>query len=233
MNPTFHLFQLQKIDTQLDLLDNHLESIAFSLKNDSNVQSAKLLLGQRTHELSLLKDKLKSYEERIQTKRNKVEQSESSLYAGNIKNPKELQDLQKEIESIKSSINILEEEQLGLMLEIENSEKEVNIASQEYSIAVSEFENNNRLLIEEKTTLEQEKTRLSEERIVVSSQISSDIIGMYHSLRIRKSSIAIARIEDQTCSICGATLTLAEWQSAKSQANFFYCPSCGRILYAD
>lgn len=233
MNPTFHLFQLQKLDAQLDLLDNRLDRIAFSLKNDIKVQSARSLLDQSTHELSLIKDKLKSVEERIQTKRNKVEQSESSLYAGNIKNPKELQDLQKEIESIKSSINILEEEQLGLMLEIENSEKEVNNASKEFSIAVSDFENNNRLLIEEKTSLEQDKIRLSEERIVVSSQISSDLIGMYTSLRIKKSGIAIARVEDQTCSICGATLTLAEWQSAKSQAKFFYCPSCGRILYAD
>jgi len=55
----------------------------------------------------------------------------------------------------------------------------------------------------------------------------------YESLRQKKKGVAISKVEDQTCSICGATLTPAECQVAKSQNKNIQCPSCGRLLYAD
>jgi len=122
MNTTFNLFQLQKIDNESARIQNRLNEINHLLQDDSDIKSAVITYESAKKILHEAQVNLKSLEELIRAKRNKVEQSESSLYEGKIKNPKELQDLQKEIAAIKSSISTMEEEELELMLRIEAEE---------------------------------------------------------------------------------------------------------------
>jgi predicted nucleic acid-binding Zn-ribbon protein len=65
------------------------------------------------------------------------------------------------------------------------------------------------------------------------SQVGDDLLSLYDALRSKKKGIAVSKIEDQMCSVCGSTLTPAECQSAKSRIDIISCPTCGRILYAD
>ena len=53
----------------------------------------------------------------------KIEQSEASLYSGNVTNPKELQDLQNEAAALKRYLVTLEDRQLEAMLEVETAEQ--------------------------------------------------------------------------------------------------------------
>jgi len=176
---------------------------------------------------------LQSIEQKIRTKRNKLEQSESSLYAGNIKNPKELQDLQKEVASLKSVISEYENELMEQMILIEQLEKEKRIHDDQLNSANKKLELRQKDLVEESKRIETQRSKLLTEREISLSQVPEQLILTYDDLRRKKSGVAVARVEDQTCSICGTSLTPAECQAAKSSTKIFTCSSCGRVLYAD
>lgn len=233
MNSAFHLYQLQKVDSQINLLDIRLKEIADLLRNDSEIQTATQALFEVSSSLSAANSVLQCIEQKIRTKRNKLEQSESSLYAGNIKNPKELQDLQKEVASLKSVISEYENEQMEQMILIEQLEKEKRIHDDQLNSANKKLELRQKDLVEESKRIETQRSKLLTEREISLSQVPEQLILTYDDLRRKKSGVAVARVEDQTCSICGTSLTPAECQAAKSSTKIFTCSSCGRVLYAD
>ena len=233
MNSAFHLYQLQKVDSQINLLDIRLKEIADLLRNDSEIQAATQALFEVSSSLSAANSVLQSIEQKIRTKRNKLEQSESSLYAGNIKNPKELQDLQKEVASLKSVISEYENEQMEQMILTEQIEKEKSIHEDQLNSANKKLELRQKDLVEESKRIETQRSKLLTEREISLSQVPELLILTYDDLRKKKSGVAVARVEDQTCSICGTSLTPAECQAAKSSTKIFTCSSCGRVLYAD
>jgi len=233
MNSAFHLYQLQKVDSQINLLDIRLKEIADLLRNDSEIQAATQALFEVSSSLSAANSVLQGIEQKIRTKRNKLEQSESSLYAGNIKNPKELQDLQKEVASLKSVISEYENELMEQMILIEQLEKEKRIHDDQLNSANKKLELRQKDLVEESKRIETQRSKLLTEREISLSQVPEQLILTYDDLRRKKSGVAVARVEDQTCSICGTSLTPAECQAAKSSTKIFTCSSCGRVLYAD
>jgi len=233
MNSAFHLYQLQKVDSQINLLDIRLKEIADLLRNDSEIQAATQALFEVSSSLSAANSVLQGIEQKIRTKRNKLEQSESSLYAGNIKNPKELQDLQKEVASLKSVISEYENELMEQMILIEQLEKEKRIHDDQLNSANKKLELRQKDLVEESKRIETQRSKLLTEREISLSQVPELLILTYDDLRKKKSGVAVARVEDQTCSICGTSLTPAECQAAKSSTKIFTCSSCGRVLYAD
>ena len=233
MNTPFLLYQLQKIDTKITANDHRLSEISKHLANDPDLIAAQKFHSSMKIELEVAKDSLNKQENKIQDRRNKLEQSESSLYGGKIKSPKELQDLQKEIASIKSVVAAMEDEELMLMINVEDKEKQFETAVLKLSLAQSTNDQNNTELHKEYNKIEQENSRLLVERNVLINQIPATILEKYNNLRAKKGGVAVAKVEDQTCSMCGTSLTPAECQSAKSPSTIFICPSCGRILYAD
>jgi len=137
MNTPFLLYQLQKIDSKLSANEHRLSEISKLLTTDPDLIAAQKFHAAMKFELDVAKDSLTKQEKKIQERRNKLEQSESSLYGGKIKSPKELQDLQKEIASIKSIIAAMEDEELMLMMNVEEKERQFEIAVSKLSFAQS------------------------------------------------------------------------------------------------
>jgi uncharacterized protein len=97
MSQVPHLYQLQKMDTELEQISQRLNEISKIIQNDQTLQLAEKTLSQSRASLHRAHIELRSSEERVSEQRIKIETSESNLYGGKIKNPKELQDLQLEI----------------------------------------------------------------------------------------------------------------------------------------
>ena len=161
MNPAFHLYQLQKVDSQIFSLDNRLREISDLLKNDLELQLANQALLEKSESLNSANLKLKEIEQKILSKRNKLEQSESSLYAGNIKNPKELQDMQKEVASLKTVISDYENEQMEQMFMIEMIEKELKTCETQLRTKRTAFDARQNLLSEESNKIINNKSKLT------------------------------------------------------------------------
>jgi len=231
MNQVLHLFQLQKIDTQLDRISNRLREIVAILQNDQSVQEAENKLKKARQEHFQAHQALHIAEDEVLNQRIKIETSESALYSGKIKNPKELQDIQNEIVSLKKFLGVLEDQQLESMFIFEAAEN--NQKTSEDNLVKVQIEQASRLagLLGEKNQLEHQQERLNTERQACQNQILPESLAIYQKLREQKRGLAISVVEDGACKACGSSLRPAELQSARSPHNIIYCSSCGRIVY--
>jgi uncharacterized protein len=233
MSTPFHLYQLQKIDSHADNAKRRIQEILRLVNLDSKSDE----LATKLENIQIaLEEQRKSAEHivaEIGTRKIKLEQSNSALYGGKVQNPKELQDLQMEIELLKKSISGFEDE---LLLEMDVTEKtqllESN-AKSELDLSKSEFQRFVGILEKEKEGLSKNLERLIIERQVSSSQIKGEFLSIYESIRQKKKGIAVSIIKDQACSACGHELTPAEIQKTRTSNELCYCSSCNRILYSE
>lgn len=232
MNQPFHLYRLQQIDTQLDQAEARLAEINRLLAGDEAVRQAKSQAEQKTQMLEKARKKLKEAEFAVHEQTLKIEQSESSLYAGKVRSPKELQDMQKEIASLKKYLSQLEDRQLEHMMAVEDAEREEQEALASLTKEQARFAEQSAGWLGQREQYMKIRERLQAERSAALSLITADSLQTYDRIRKRKNGIAVSLVQDGSCSICGATVRPSEVQAARTSEDFYYCSSCGRILYA-
>jgi len=232
-NRSFYLFQLQKIDRRKDQINTRMTQIQALIGDQQAFSAASASYNGALSALQDLGDRFTALEKKNTEKRLKMEISEASLYGGAVKNPKELTDLQTEIASLKSFLKSLENDQLELMILMEDQQLKTDQAQKTLETIIASQESSHKQLIEENQLLLNELERLKLERSAIEQQLSPESIALYDALRKSKKGNAVAGVEDQCCSICGSQLTAADVQHAKSSSQIVFCPSCGRILYAD
>ncbi len=233
MSASLGLFRLQQVDRQIDRVRAQLDTIRRTLENDAELRKAteRLETTQDRHQRAA--HALQVAEAKTEALKIKLTQVEASLYSGAIKNPKELQDLEREIASLKKYLASLEERQWEAMLAAEEVEKELKQAWADLEALKSRLGNEQATLLEEQSALKNQLERLAQEREATLAPIDSALLQTYETLREQKGGVAVAEISDSACAACGAMLNPAIQQSARSQKQLIHCPNCGRILFAN
>jgi predicted nucleic acid-binding Zn-ribbon protein len=149
-----------------------------------------------------------------------------------VKNPKELQDLQKEIVSLHKHLVSLEDELLQAMIEFEEAEQAELTSQTLQKKAEAEVIQAKAGLAGERSQLAAKLDNLGQERSAALTPIPADHLEIYQHIREQKHGIAVTSVEDEACSSCGAQIRASEAQSARIQSKLQYCSSCGRILFA-
>ncbi len=231
MSQSFHLFQLQKIDSQIDMNGRRMVEIEKIINDDSQnklFQETRRTLQQKSDAQS---KEMKRLEDDITQHKIKIEQSNNSLFSGKIINSKELQDLQNEIASVNKNVALLEEEQLQQLILLESAENELKAFEKLTLEKQGESITRNSGLQGESSKLELQNQNLTKEKEIIRSQIPIASLSTYEQLRAKKKGIAVSEITDGVCNACGSELTPAECQKARSPQSLTFCGSCGRILY--
>ena len=232
MNQSSLLHQLQKIDIEIGQCSARIEEIMDIIKSNSTIQDAEKLADEAQGKFDKSRKQLNSAEADVDAAKLKIQINESNLYSGMIKNPKELQDLQSELESLNRRLESLENLQLEKLIIFEEEENNLKINLEKVKTTKDDFFTLNARLLGEKDTLEKKLQRLDHERNVTVSSVIDENLKVYNDLRNKKRGIAVALIEENSCSVCGTTIRPAEYQLARSPQQLAYCSSCGRILFA-
>jgi predicted nucleic acid-binding Zn-ribbon protein len=233
MSAALGLYRLQQVDSQIDQAQARLKAIQQILENDAELRDARERLAISEQSYQDAERMLKQSEAEVEKQTHKIQQAEASLYGGHVHNPKELQDLEKDVASLKRHLMTLEERQLDAMLAVETREKEWQSAKSDLESVQSKRGEQNRDLMQENELLQKDLERLSSERQAVTSGVDGPMMSIYSQLRQQRRGIAVTIVSDSSCAACGTTLTPSQQQMARSTSQLFYCPSCGRILYAD
>ena len=232
MSASLGLFRLQQIDRQMDRVLLKIENIRKILEDDAGLRAAmeRLQATQLKHDEA--RQVLNSAETDAASQNVKIAQAESSLYGGQVHNPKELQDLQNDVASLKRYLNTLEDRELETMVVVEDTENDLEAAKSALEQLKSRLTEEHKSLIASRDDLTRELQVLEVERGAASNAIAADHRGKYEQLRKVKNGLAVAEVLDGSCSACGSTLTPSVQQSARSLALLVHCPTCNRILYA-
>lgn len=232
MSASLGLFRLQQVDSQIDRARLQLDKIRKTLENDVELKKALTFVETSQAEHHSAKINSKNAEADALAQKIKIEQIEASLYGGSVHNPKELQDLQKDVVSLKKHLATLEERELEAMVKAENAESVLGEARSGLESIQARLSGEHKTLLDEQSKLLKDLERLSEEREASVTPIESGLLTIYNDLRKQKRGVAITEFDENSCTSCGARLTSALQQNAKSPKQLAYCPSCGRILYA-
>lgn len=233
MSASLSLFRLQLVDSRIDEIRMRLEEIQRTLENNSELRQAKEHVTNTETAYNSALQILKQAETEVDKQKVKIEQSETSLYSGNVKNPKELQDLQNEFASLKRYLGTLEERQLEAMLENETAEQTNQSALHKLEKVQARLAEQNVTLTTEQADLNKELERLREERQAALNPLDTNLLTDYDDLRQQRRGVAVAQVSDGACAACGTTLTPSQNQSARSTTQIYKCPTCGRILFAN
>lgn len=231
MKQAFHLFRIQQIDTKIDQACSNIEDLDKLLADNEAATNARFVLDELTKTLHQDLQSLKSVEFSVKNLQIKISQSESNLYGGKVRNPKELQDLQKEISSLKNQLSHLEDEQLDVMMSIEEKEVLVKEAQETLQNAQAIFSEKSSSWNGQKNDLMRLIERLKAERNTITPPISPNNLLTYDNIRKRKSGVAVTTARDGSCVVCGASIRPMELQAARIAQDLVYCTTCGRILY--
>jgi len=232
MSDSLNLFRLQKLDTRLMQIESRQIAIAQALESNTQLREAKATLEIALSSKQKIAREFKNSESDAAEKKIKIEQIGSSLYGGTIHNPKELQGLQDELESLKRHLANLEDHELEEMIALENAQKDYNLASERYKEIFDRVSLENSDLIKEHDGLQKEGERLEVERQATMQSIEQKHLTLYNEIREQRHGIAVTTISDNSCDSCGAVLTPAQQQSAHHSHQLFRCLSCGRIIYS-
>lgn len=231
MSEPFKLFRLQQIDTQLDRALGRIKEIDSILLSNAELQAAQTMVTAAEETLLVARKKLRFAEAEVRSQQIKIEQSESALYSGKIRNPKELQDLQQELASLKRYLIVLEDRQLEAMIVQEDAEEERQTHTRHLTAVKEKTLSQTKTLNTEKDQLVSEVERLEGERSAAISSISPEALNLYTELRKRRRGVAVALVAEKTCSACGSILAAALLQASRSPTSLHFCDTCGRILY--
>lgn len=231
MSAALGLYRLQQVDSRIDRIQSRLKVIQETLENDIELKASLERYEASEKSYKDAERALKLAGAEVEKQRIKIEQTESSLYGGHVHNPKELQDLQKDVASLKRHLETLEERELEAMVAAEDAEKSMQSAKAELDRVQANRGDQSRDLMKESEALRKDREQFDSERKAVMSDLADRMVEMYEQLRQQRRGIAVTTVSDNSCAACGTTLTPSQQQNAHSTSTLFNCPTCGRILY--
>ncbi len=173
MSAALGLYRLQQVDSQIDQIQVRLKAIQQTIENDVVLRAANEHFTGADDKHKDAERALKVSESEVEKQQIKIQQTEASLYGGKVHNPKELQDLQKDILSLKRHLETLEERQLEAMLAVEDDEKDLQTAKIDLERVQANLKEQNKDLTKESETLRKDLERLNSERQAVVTDIAS------------------------------------------------------------
>ena len=203
MSAALGLYRLQQVDSQMDQIHGRLKAIQETLQNDGELRAAMEAFSVSENEFKTAERAFKSTGADVEKQRIKIEQAESSLYGGKVSNPKELQDLQLDVASLKKHLVTLENIELEAMGALENAEQATQTAKSQLERVQADKSIQYNDLTKEGNALQKEIERLDSERKAVISGIPQPSVLTYDSLRKQKRGVAIATVSDSACAGCG------------------------------
>ncbi|MFQ6122580.1 MAG: zinc ribbon domain-containing protein [Dehalococcoidales bacterium] len=223
------LYQLQEVDLEIESNEQALEQMLSQLGESQAVAGAQTKLASEQKRLDELRHQQHSTEWEVDDLVTKITATEEQLYSGRIKNPKELTNLQHEVNLLKAKRDQLETRVLETMDQVELAEASVAALSGEFKKLEAEWRNQQQQLTADIETLKSKLSDLKHKRQLLSAEINPQAVGVYDKLRRQKGQ-AVAKVEQGICRGCRISLPFSELQQARG-GNLVQCSNCGRILF--
>ena len=230
MSQARNLAHLQQLDTQLDQAKKRLEEIKAALNDSSAVRQAAKRAEKAAESLTAARLDLRKAESEVQAQQEKIERNQKALYGGG-KSPKELEDLQMESGALGRHLETLEERQLEAMIAFEEADASEKAAQENLGKVKAETAAGNTDLAAEQETLNAQVAELESQRQQALEPVPADLLAEYDKLRQTRFGLAVTGVKDGSCEACGARLTAAQAQLARSPSKITHCDVCGRILH--
>jgi predicted nucleic acid-binding Zn-ribbon protein len=226
------LHELQKVDSTSDAVAAKLKRVELALRGDKALRTARADSEAREAALAEVTSRLsRSRQERDQVRERHGVDSQS-LYSGKAKSAREVQNLQKEVESLGRRLASLDDALLGIMLEQDEARAALADARSLVEAAAERQRGQQAALSAERDKLMAAQQILKAQGARLRSASDAESLAIYDRLRASKNGRAVAELRGSSCSGCGVELPAEEIQRVRTEGTrLLYCRGCGRILH--
>lgn len=225
------LVKLAHIDVSARDLESELAEAPRRLEeNQANLKQLQGLLAAEQKQVEEAQKLLSAQEEEMKEQTQALARSKSK--SAKARTMREIEAVERELETIRRTIRDREEERARLKAAIEQRsamltqhEKEL----EELATFVSNEEQAIRAGIER---LEAERNRVSAGRNEVVAKIPAVLLKRYELIRSRRGGSAVAKLNGDTCGGCFMVLPPQQSNSIRRGETLEQCPRCQRFLYA-
>lgn len=154
------------------------------------------------------------------------------LDSGAIGDPKQLQSLQSELESLARRQSALEDVELEIMERVEGAQAAVAQLTEERDSLAGERETIATSVHEQLAAIAAERRLVEELRAGLAAGIPADLIGLYDKVRAEHAGVGAAPLHRGTCQGCRLTLPPTEIEALRAAPPdaVIRCEECRRIL---
>lgn len=223
------LYRLQQIDDDIRSSKQRLKKVIQLQTEGDSLANAKQKAEMATSELRQWESRRNELNLEVRSVADKAERSESRLYSGTVTNPKELADLQHEIDSLVRRRSRLEDELLEAMIMAEESQEANAQASELFNEIKLKWEQDQSDLISEQTELISHIQELTTQRKHHVENISAASLAAYENAIRRAGLTAVVSMTNGRCRGC-QVLVPKSLVKAADEGKLVNCDSCGRIL---
>ncbi len=224
------LVSLQNVDREIREKSSVKEVLlAENQKREEGLQAKKI-------EVALLKaewaerDKLQQDKEQVlQEKGRKV--METRMRMSRIKNIKELQALQREIDQIKLSNAQLEEELITILEDLETRAASLKEKEEELKNLEEGWKEKRGEIETQAAEIEQAVTEAAAARQAIAVRLNGDLIERYELIFSRREGMAVVAVSEGICQGCYMNIPPQLGNEIMKSERLILCPSCHRILY--
>lgn len=224
------LYSVQSLELVIDKTRQRIKEIEKALADDEKVSACRTKLEASDKAYTQLRTQIKDLELETASLAEKIKEVDKLLYSGRILNPKELQDRQNELDSLKRRQKTLEDQLLKAIEEADQKKVVFENAKAALASAIEERDRENEDLIKERAELDSEIGTNLKKRKAIVAEIPDSTFKAYRKLRKKKNGHAVALLKDQCCIICGIEQTSSDAQLIANSEELIYCKGCGRIL---
>ncbi|MEM8858326.1 MAG: C4-type zinc ribbon domain-containing protein [Chloroflexota bacterium] len=223
------LYALQQLDTQLFSHRADLQETQQALQEPEKLTAAKQLKGTLEDQNKDVTSNIKNLELELGSLQEKLSRSTNRLYSGEVKNPKELTDLQNEVDSLNDrketfEIEMMElmENQEGVTGKLTKTQEVLDKLEASWSIEFQELKvKQGEIALLMKDLLAKRKDK--------AAAISPPLLTKYQKLLQSKQGLAIVKLSGNTCTGCKIGMDGGTVRRVNS-GELVNCPNCGRYL---
>lgn len=229
------LLDVQALDSQLDGLRAQITSMP---------ETAELArLGARRDELTVLVRNLgvdvddltaeqRKADRDVESVRSRRERDQALIDSGGVSNPKDLERMLHELESLTRRISDLEDVEIEVMERLETAQAARAEAEAEAEKVAAEFADLEVRRDKRAAEIKAEGAEVTRERARTVEGLPADLLDLYGKLRAQKDGVGAAALRQRQCGGCRLTLDASILASMRDAASdeVLRCEECGRIL---
>lgn len=231
MTSITELYALQEVDLALDAARAGLADVQSRLGEAEAVAEAGRAVQERREALRAAEQGFREREWETDELRRKIAPLERRLYEGSVRNPKELEDLQLDVESLKRQRGEREDQALAAMEALDQAQQALDEAQRTLQELTDAHQAEQRELLGRGASLEGEIAALVGERAEQATRIDEALLRLYDQLRATRQGRAVAKVEGGACQGCRISLPMNLRQRARGGSEVVQCNNCERILY--
>ncbi len=229
------LYAVQERDTTIAQLHHRLDALPERADLDRTLRAGKIahdalvVLRGRHGELS---KRIKLLDDETQSIAAKAKVVDEKLYSGKITSPRELQDLQADLDQLRRHQSEVEVRELEEMEVAEQLDAELRAAEQEVGARKADVERLQASIARQEGEIAAQLDAESKLRATLTAAVPAVLLTDYERRRDRNNGVGAALLVGATCQGCRLSIPATEVDDIRRDpaGRRWYCDNCGAIL---